>query len=166
MLGGSARQRAQRDFVEAEPGARELAVIGGRIARRLFVERARILLASQRFGGAALPIERARQRDRIGDAVGNPGEMRERDGRLAQKAQRDPAGGEMLLGAVILVVRRRRAVGDLIGQSRIAEIEQFARHQPPFDPPLVDIEQACAGSRGAAISHCAASAILSLRRSH
>ena len=67
--------------------------------------------------------------------------MRKRDGRLAQKTQRNPAGGKMLLGAVIFVLRRRRAVGDLIGQSGVAEIEQFSRHQPPFHPPLVDVDQ-------------------------
>ena len=141
VLGRRARQRARRDFVEAQPGARQLAVIGGRIMRRRFVEGARILLSPQRFGGAALPVKRARQRDRIGDAVGNPGEMRKRDGRLAQKTQRDPAGGKLLLGAVVFVIGRRRAVGDLIGQSGVAEIEKFSRHQPPFHPPLVDIDQ-------------------------
>ena len=37
VFGGRLRQRAQRHFVEAEPRPRELAVIGGRIARRLLV---------------------------------------------------------------------------------------------------------------------------------
>ena len=64
---------------------------------------ARLLSAAQRFGGAALPIKRARERDRIGDALGDAGEMRERGRRIVQEAQRDPAGRELLLGAVVLV---------------------------------------------------------------
>ena len=67
--------------------------------------------------------------------------MRKRDGRLAQETQRDPAGGEVLFGAEVFVIRRRRAVGDLIGQSGVAEIEKLSRDQPPFDPPLIDVDQ-------------------------
>ena len=87
MLGGRLRQRAQRDFIKAELGARELTIIGGRIVGRLAIERPRVLLATQRFGGAALPIERARQRNRVGHALGDPGEMRQRGGRLMEKPQ-------------------------------------------------------------------------------
>ena len=69
--------------------------------------------------------------------------MTERDCRLVQEPQRDPAGGEMLLGAVVLVDRRRRAIGDLIGHAGIAEIEQLARNEPPLDPPLIEIAEPC-----------------------
>ena len=67
--------------------------------------------------------------------------MRKRDGRLVQVRQRDPAGRELLVGAVILVIRRRGAVGDLIGHLDVAEVEQLARQEPPLDPPLIDVTQ-------------------------
>ena len=67
--------------------------------------------------------------------------MGERDRRLVQKAQRNPAGGELLFGAVIVVARRRRVVGDLIGHSGVAEIEQFSRDEAAFHPPPVDIDE-------------------------
>ena len=135
------RQWAQRDLVEIEPRPRQLAVIGGRKPRRAVVIGARVVVVPGRLRGAALPIERTRQRNRIGDAFGDAGEMRKRDGRLVQEGQRDPARRELLVGAVILVIRRRGAVGDLIGHFDIAEVEQLAREQPPLDPPLIDIAQ-------------------------
>ena len=67
--------------------------------------------------------------------------MGERDCRLVQEPQRDPAGGELLLGAVVLVRRRRRAIGDFIGHPGVAEIEQLARNHPPLDPPLIEIDE-------------------------
>ncbi len=56
VVGGGGRQLAQRDFVEAELRPRQLPVIGGRIMRGRFEERARVLFAAQRLRGAGLPI--------------------------------------------------------------------------------------------------------------
>ena len=67
--------------------------------------------------------------------------MRKRDGRLAQEAQRNPAGGELLLGAIVFVVWCRRLAGQRISQFEVAEVEQFARDEPPLDPPLIDVVQ-------------------------
>ena len=108
VIGGRLRRIAQSDGVHPKPRAGELAVIAGRIACRRFVIGARFLPAAERFLGAALPIIRARP-SVIGLAV--PSAMRakwpERDRRLMQEAQRNPSGGKLLLGAMILVDRRR-----------------------------------------------------------
>ena len=143
---GHFRRTAERHHIDAEACARKLAVIGGRELRGSVIKAARILRAAQRLGGAALPVIAARQRDRVDDAFADPGEMAERERRVAQKAQRDPAGGELLLGAIVLVVRRRGSVGDLIGEFAVAEIEQFARKQPPLDPPLIDVAELSASA--------------------
>ena len=58
---------------------------------------------------------------------------------LVQEAKRNPSSGKLLLGAMVLVDRRRGAIGDRVGELIVAEIEQLARNQPPLDPPLIDI---------------------------
>ena len=88
-----------------------------------------------------MPIIGARQGDRIGDALGDAGKMGERRRRLVPEPQRDPAGGELLLGAIVFVGRCGAAGGDLVGRLGIAEVEQFAGDEPPLDPPLVDIAE-------------------------
>ena len=59
-----------------------------------------------------------------------------------QKAQRDPAGGELLLAAIILVDRRGAAAGHRVSRLEVVEVEQFARDQPALDPPLIEIAEA------------------------
>src|ERR1700758_2571042 len=60
MLRCRLRRRPQRDFVEAEIRAGQLAIIRSGIVSRLAVERARILFTPQRFRRATLPVEGAR----------------------------------------------------------------------------------------------------------
>ena len=55
-LGREFRRRSQHDVLVAEPRARHLAVIGGPQTGRGLVIAARLILAAQRLGGAALPI--------------------------------------------------------------------------------------------------------------
>ena len=62
------RRAAQAEVGQAEPRARKLAVIGGGVLRRLFVERLGLGALAHGFGGAALPIAAARQRMRIDGA--------------------------------------------------------------------------------------------------
>ena len=116
VLRGWFRQIAKSDGVDAEPRAGKLAVICGRITRRRFVMGARLLSAAERFSGAALPIIGASQSDRVGDAFGDAGKMRKRGRRVVQEAQSDPAGGELLLGAIVLVDWRGGAIGDRVGR--------------------------------------------------
>ncbi len=75
-LGRRRTQIAQRHVVEMQRRARQLTVIGGRVAGRRLVIGASVLGAAERLRGAALPIIRARQCDRVDDAVGDAGEMR------------------------------------------------------------------------------------------
>ncbi len=76
---------------------------------------ARLLLLAQRLGGAALPVGRARQRDRIADALGDAREMSLRGRGIAEEAQRNPAGGELMLDAIVLLARHRGIARDPIG---------------------------------------------------
>ena len=97
---GRLRRAAQRELAEPEPGARDLPVIGGRMLRGGLIVRARLAVASRRLGGAALPVFAARERDRVRGAVADAGEMLVGGVRIVGEAQRDPAGGELVLGAM------------------------------------------------------------------
>ena len=61
-------RRPYHDVAMAEPRAGDLAVIGGRVARRGLVVGAGLVVAAERLGGAALPVAGARQRDRVAAA--------------------------------------------------------------------------------------------------
>src|SRR5215470_13528950 len=95
MLRRRLRRHSQRDFIEAELGAGELTIISSRIGPRLAVERPRIWFAAERFRRPTLPVEGARQCNRIAHALGNPGKMRQCRARLMKKSQRDPSRREM-----------------------------------------------------------------------
>ena len=122
MLGCAFGRRSQRDFVETEPGAGKLPIISGRIGG-LTVEGSRVLFAAQRFSRTALPVEGARQGDRIADALGDPGKMRQRRARLMKESQGDPSSREMLLGPMILFFRTRCRICDFISEPGIAKVE-------------------------------------------
>ena len=66
---------SQRDLFEAEPGARQLAIIGGGIAGSGLVLRAHLLELAGRLGGAAAPVGGTRADDRIRRAFVDMGEM-------------------------------------------------------------------------------------------
>src|SRR5215475_9239246 len=66
---------ANDDVLVTEPGARELPVVGGGIARRRLVMRARLVPSPQRFRRAPLPIACARKRDRVAVAMTDLGEV-------------------------------------------------------------------------------------------
>ena len=120
------RRRTQHhDVVEAEPCACQLAVIGGGIAGRGLVLRAHLRGLAGRLGGAAAPVGGTRKRERIGHAVVDVGEMLGRRRRIGEKAQRDPAGHEVDIGAVIGIDRRRGGARHLIGGRGIAEVESL-----------------------------------------
>ena len=87
-----------------------------------------------------MPIAAARQRVRIVRALDDMGEMRRRGLRVVQEAQRDPAGGEMLVDAVIALRRRRRVAGDAIGGLRVVIVEQLADQDAPLEPPLIGVD--------------------------
>src|SRR5262249_8086709 len=146
MLRRRLRRHSQRDFIEAELGAGELTIISSRIGPRLAIERPRIWLAAERFRRPTLPVEGARQCNRIAYALGNPGKMRQRRTRLMKKSQRDPSSREMPVGASILIFRNRSRIYHLIGEAGIAEVEQFTSDKPTLHPPLIHV----AKSRGLA----------------
>ena len=61
---------------------------------------------------------------------------------VVQKAQRDPARGEFLLGLVDVARGKRGVARDQIGGAVLADVEHLARQQPPLDPPFVEIVEA------------------------
>ncbi len=140
-LASGVRRGAQHHVLMAEPGAGDLAVIRRGIARRRLVMGARLGVASECLRGPALPIARAGLCDRVVVALADPGEMRERRGWVVQEAQRDPAGGELALGAVVLPAGNRRLARDPVGGLEVAEVEQLARDHTPLDPPLVGVDR-------------------------
>ena len=101
--------------------------------------RAGLLGLLQRLRGAALPIEASRHSNRVLRAFGDLLEVRGGGGRIVQVAKRHPAGGELVLGAVIVPCRRRGVAGDDVGPLRIVLVEQLAHQQAALDPPLVKI---------------------------
>ena len=134
-------QPAQRDIGKPQSAAGNLAVIGGRIARRGFVMCACLRQPVCGLRRPALPIFRAREGDRVGDPLRDPGEMRHRQLRIVQESQRDPAGGELVLAAIILARWRRRVAGDPVRSVEISGIHQLSANQaalairkarPPF----------------------------------
>ena len=120
------RRVAQRDLAEAEPGARQLAVIGGGIAGSGLVLSAHLLELAGRLGGAAAPVGGTGTDDRIGRAFIDVREMLQRGGRIVEKAQRDPAGHEVEFGTVIGIGRRRRLAHHPIRGLRVAEVDEPA----------------------------------------
>ena len=123
---GERGEGIERELAEPGLGAGDLAVIGGRIARRLLVALLRLLGLVQRFGRAAGPIGAAGERDRVFGALRDLGEMGVGGRRIVQVAQRDPAGHELVLGAIVAAVRRRRIAHDGVGVLGIAVVEQLA----------------------------------------
>ena len=135
------RRAVQLDLRQAEFRARQLAVVAGRLLRRRRVGGAGLLDAAGGFRGAALPIAGARQRGRVDAADADARKMLRGGRRVVQKAQRDPARGEFLLGLVDVARGQRRVARDQIGGAVLADVEHLARQQSPFDPPFVEIVQ-------------------------
>src|SRR6476659_71155 len=117
------RRGAPCDLAQAEPGVRQLAVIGGGIAGSSLVLSAHFLEPAGRFGGAAPPVGSARANNRIGRAFIDAGEMLQRGGWVVEKAQRDPAGHEVVFGTIIWIDRWRGPAHDPIGGCCLAEID-------------------------------------------
>src|SRR5262245_62353196 len=67
--------------------------------------------------------------------------MGERGCGIIEEAQRDPAGGELMLGAVVVLAGNGGIPRDAIGGLGIANVEQLAGNEPTLDPPLVGIER-------------------------
>src|SRR5690606_21657487 len=105
LLRRELRRTDQAEVLEAEPCARELCVIGRAVFGRLLVVLPRIGPAAERIEGAALPVAAARDRVRVVGAFGDVGENLRRGLRVLEKAQRDPAGEEVLAGAVVVARR-------------------------------------------------------------
>ena len=133
------RRAARRDLFEAEPGARQLAVIGGGIAGSGLVLRAHLIELVGRLGGAAAPVGGARADNRIRGAFVDVAEMLQRAGRIAEKAQRDPAGHEVKFGTVIGIGGWCGLSHHPIGGLCIAEIDKPAGEQATFAPPFIGV---------------------------
>ena len=125
----------------AEARTRDLAVIGGGVACGRLVVCARLVSAPQRLRRAALPVARARERDRVAVAVADFGEMGERGRGIIEEAQGDPAGGELMLGAVVVLARDHGVARDAIGGLILIEVEKLAGDQTPLDPPLIRVDR-------------------------
>src|SRR5262249_59487661 len=88
----------QLDLRQAKLGARELAVIAGRLLGGAGVGGARLLGAAGGLRRAALPVAGTRQRRRIDAADADAGKMLRGERGIVEEAQRDPPRGEFLLG--------------------------------------------------------------------
>ena len=120
------RRVAQRDLAEAEPGARQLAVIGGGIAGSGLVLSTHLLELPGRLGGAAAPVGGTGTDYWIDRAFIDQREMRQGDGRIVEKPQRDPASHEVEFGTVIGIGWRRRLAHHSICGLRLAEVDEPA----------------------------------------
>ena len=109
------------------------------MARGGFVAGAHLVVVAGRLGGAAAPVVRTRQHDRIGRAVVDMGEMLTRRRRIVEIAQRDPAGHEMQFRPIVLIGRRRRVAHHLIGGLELTQIEQLSGENAPLAPPLIRV---------------------------
>ena len=107
------------------------------MARRGLIMRVRLAGAAGGLRGAALPVFGAGERGRMGDACADAREMLVGGVRVVEEAQRDPARGELLLGAIVLLGGRHGFGRDAVGGRGIAGIEQPARDQAPLVPPFV-----------------------------
>src|SRR6266700_63540 len=74
-------------------------------------------------------------------ALSDFGKMRERGGGIVEEAQCDPAGGELMLGAVVVFAGNRGLTRDPVGSFGVADVEQLAGDEPALDPPLVGIDR-------------------------
>ncbi len=137
----AAGDAVQFDLRQSELGARQLAVIAGRLFGGAAIGGAGFLRAAGGFRRAALPVAGARQRGRIDAADADAREMLGGGRRIVEEAQRDPARGEFLLGLVDVAGGQRGVPRDQIGGAVFADVEHLARQQPPFDPPFVEIVQ-------------------------
>jgi hypothetical protein len=136
--GGSA---LQLDLRQSQFRARQLTVVTGRVRRRRRVSGAGVMSAACRLGRTALPIAGTGKRGRIDATDADAGKMLRSYRRILKKAQRNPARGEFLLGLVDVARGQRRVTRDQVGGAALADVEHFARHQPPFDPPFIEIIQ-------------------------
>ena len=137
----AARDAVQFELRQAELGARQLAVIAGRLLGGAAIGGAGLLRATRCFRRAALPIAGTRERGRIGAADADAGEMLRGDRRVLQEAQRNPARGEFLLGLVDVARRKCCVPRNQVGVAVFADVEHLARQQAPLDPPFVEIVQ-------------------------
>ena len=60
---------------------------------------------------------------------------------IVKESQRNPAGSERWFPPMVLLVRHRRVMGNLIGALGIIEVEQPAGDKASLDPPLVGIDE-------------------------
>jgi hypothetical protein len=73
-------------------------------------------------------------------ALGDLGEMGERGRGVVEEAQCDPAGGELLLGAIVVPARHGGLARDAIGAPGLVEVEKLACDEPSLDPPLIGVD--------------------------
>src|SRR5881275_3131636 len=74
-------------------------------------------------------------------ALSDFGKMRERRCWIVEKAQRDPARGELMLGAEVVLAGNGGITHDPVGSFDIAVVEQLAGDEPALDPPLVGVDR-------------------------
>src|SRR3954467_8000370 len=132
--------RRRSGTVPSSLGVREHKPLYGVASRRL-VMRTGVVGLPERLRRAALPIGAACERDRVAGALADLGEVFKRGAGIFEESQRNPAGGELVLGAIALPVRYGGGARDAIGGFGVAEVEQRSGNKPPLDPPLVDIDR-------------------------
>ena len=142
IAAATGRRAVQLDLRQAKLGARELAVIAGRLLGRPRIGGPRLLGAPRGLRGAALPVTGTRQRRRIDAADPDAGKMLRGEAGVVEETQRDPAGSEFLLGLVDVAGGQRGIARDQIGGAELVDVDHLARQQPPLDPPFVEIVQA------------------------
>jgi hypothetical protein len=62
------------------------------------------------------------------------GEVGKRGAGVIEESQRNPAGGELVLGAVALPAWYGGAARNAIRSFGVAEVEQCSTNKPPLDP--------------------------------
>ena len=67
--------------------------------------------------------------------------MGERGRGIIEEAQGDPAGGELMLGAIVVLARDHGVARDAIGGLGLVEVEKLAGDQTPLDPPLIRVDR-------------------------
>ena len=113
-----------------------------------FIVAASLAVAAHRLQRAALPVLAARDRDRVRGVVADLGEVLVGGLRIVDEAQRDPAGGELVLGARIVFGRRQRIARHHVSGLMFTLVEELACDEAPLGPPLLEIVLLRGAARG------------------
>ena len=119
VLGG----RLQFQLAEPQPRARQLSIIGCRMASGHLEMCSHIFGSPRGLMGAAAPVSGAREHDRISRAVVYMRKVHECRRGIGEEAQRDPPGHKVEFGAIVWIIRGSSTADDLIGGLGLSQVE-------------------------------------------